>query len=303
MDIGLCIRQAGDPTGTVASFALEAERAGFASLWAADRILSPLAPRTPYPASADGELPEWMSTVSDPLLELATAAAVTTTIRLGTSVLVAPWYPPVLLARSAATLDRLSGGRFVLGLGLGWSLDEFEAVGAPCAGRGARMEEILDVLDAAWSDDIVSLTTTREHIAPSVIGLKPTRRRVPVTLAAFTPDGMDRVARRADGWNVAGIPVEVAAAMWQGILAAAEQAGRNPADMQLSVRANVVIVDELPDGRPDFVGSLSQVRDDLRRCRDAGVAEVILDLHSAATTGADVLVLAHDLAAPAMASA
>ncbi|MFN0090293.1 MAG: TIGR03619 family F420-dependent LLM class oxidoreductase [Acidimicrobiales bacterium] len=304
MDIGICLPQSGDTApSAVASFAIAAERAGFGSLWAADRILAPLAPRMPYPASADGELPSWMSNVADPLIELAAAATVTSTIRLGTSVLVAPWYPPLLLARSSTTLDRLSAGRFTLGLGVGWSVDEFDALGTPFTNRGARMEEILDVLDAVWNDDAVSITTTREHIAPSTVGLKPTRGRIPVSMAAFTPAGLDRIARRADGWNVAGIPVEIAATMWRDVLAAAERAGRNPAEMRLIIRAIVHLVGELPEGRPDFTGSLQQVRDDINRCMASGADEVFLDLHNCTTDADQMLALASEIAERALTSA
>lgn len=276
MDIGLALPQHGHDRPTVTEVAVAAERAGFASLWTFDRLLSPRAPRSPYPASADGELPAWMERVVDPLLALTAAAAVTSTIRLGTSVLVAPWYPPLLLARSSASLDRLSGGRFTLGLGTGWSVDEYEAVGAPMASRGARLDETLDVLNAAWREPVVSITTSREHVAPSVIGLKPRAGHVPLLLAAYTPPALDRVARRADGWIPAGIPVGAVAGMWQGLRRAAETYGRDPSALRLVVLANVTITDRLAGDRPEFVGSVDQVRDDVARCVDAGVDEVIV---------------------------
>ena len=277
MDIGIGLPQGGLSATAVTELAVTAERAGYHSLWAFDRVLAPLEPRTPYPASADGTLPTAMSSVLDPILTLTAAAAVTSAIRLGTSVLVAPWYPPVLLARAAASLDRLSGGRFDLGLGVGWSDDEYEALGVPIAGRGRRLDEILDVLDAAWTQDVVSITTSREHIAPSVIGLKPVRGRVPVTLAAFTPAGLERIARRADGWIPAGMPLDLVAGMWGGVRDAAERAGRDPGALRLTVLANVELLGSLPDSRPDFVGSIDQVRDDVRRCAELGVDELIVN--------------------------
>src|SRR4051794_40549133 len=101
MRIGLAIPQIGalaDPTIT-RQVAVAAEQAGYSSLWALDRLLAPLNPSTPYPASPDGVLPDEQSRVLDPLGVLTLAAAVTTTIRIGTSVLVGPWYPPTILAR------------------------------------------------------------------------------------------------------------------------------------------------------------------------------------------------------------
>ena len=98
--------------------AIAAEQAGIASLWAIDRLLVPSDPRSPYPGTPDGSLPASQHHVLDPLVTLTVAATVTDRIRLGTDVLVAPWYPPVLLARSLATLDRVSAGRLTVGLGV-----------------------------------------------------------------------------------------------------------------------------------------------------------------------------------------
>ncbi len=142
MRIGLAIPQVGSlaDADTVRTVASAAEQAGYSSLWAMDRILAPLDPRTPYPATPDGVLPSEQATCLDPIGVLTLAAAVTDEIRIGTSVLVGPFYPPVLLARSLATLDQISGGRLTAGLGLGWSRDEYDAVGVPQRdlGSGAR---------------------------------------------------------------------------------------------------------------------------------------------------------------------
>src|SRR5262245_24940701 len=107
--------------------AQEAERLGYDTLWTADRLLFPVAPGDPYPATPDGSLPEYYKNVLDPLESLAFAAAHTTTIGLGTSVIAIPFYDPVVLARRLSTIDVLSNGRLRVGFGLGWSKDEFEA--------------------------------------------------------------------------------------------------------------------------------------------------------------------------------
>ena len=164
MRLGVALGQAGclaDPA-SVRSAAAGAEQVGYSSIWVVDRLSDPCA-------------------VLDPITVLSYAAAVTSRVRLGTSVLVAPWYRPVLLARSLASLDLLSDGRLTIGLGLGSSPEEYKAVGVPHAERGRRLEEALDVLDAAWA------------AAPEP------RARPPILLAATGPVGLDRVARRADG--------------------------------------------------------------------------------------------------------
>jgi alkanesulfonate monooxygenase SsuD/methylene tetrahydromethanopterin reductase-like flavin-dependent oxidoreductase (luciferase family) len=131
------------------------EALGYDTLWTADRLLYPVAPKNLYPGTADGSLPAYYKTVLDPLESLGFAAAVTTRIGLGTSVIDIPFYNPVVLARRLTTIDVLSRGRLRIGFGLGWSADEFEAVGAVAKTRGARADEFLDVLDAVWTTDPV----------------------------------------------------------------------------------------------------------------------------------------------------
>src|SRR5687768_16824764 len=163
MKLGLGLPHLGSLASPAAirSVAAAAEAAGLDSLWAMDRLLSPVSPRTlAYPGRIDGVLPAAQQTVIDPLVTLTVAATVTERVRLGTDVLVAPWYAPVLLARSLAALDRVSAGRLIVGLGLGWSVDEFDAVGVPMPGRSQRIEEILDVLGAVWGTDTIEVTTS-----------------------------------------------------------------------------------------------------------------------------------------------
>jgi len=124
-----------------------AERLGYDTLWVADRLLYPIKPRTKYPVSADGSLPQVYKRVLDPLDTLTFVAAHTTRIGLGTSVLDIPFYNPVTLARRLTTLDILSNGRLRAGFGLGWSADEFEAAGASPKERGARADEFLAALN------------------------------------------------------------------------------------------------------------------------------------------------------------
>lgn len=301
MRIGLALPQVGalaDPVAT-RSVAVAADRAGYSSLWALDRLLAPLQPRTPYPANPHGVLPVEQHTSLDPLGVLTLAAVVTDRIRIGTSVLVGPWYPPVLLARSLATLDRISGGRLTVGLGLGWSADEFEAVGVPQRDLGARGEELLDVLDAAWMSEVVAHSGPRVTIPPSIIGSKPVQRpRPPIVLAAYTPAGLDRVARRADGWTPAGLPVDAVGPMWSIVRDLAAGHGRDPDDIELVVRANVKVTDRPLDGdRPSYWGSCEQVADDLVATRAAGAHEVILDVQATARTATELLDLVAELSA------
>lgn len=307
MRVGLAVPQVGvlaDPAA-VRGVAVAAERAGYDSLWAMDRLLAPLAPRTAYPASLDGVLPKEQARVLDPIGVLTLAAAVTDRIRVGTNVLVGPWYPPIVLARSLATLDQISGGRLTVGLGLGWSQDEYEAVGVPQRDLASRSEELLDVLEVTWREEVVEYRGERIHIAPSTIGLKPLQRpRPPILLSAYTPAGLERIARRADGWTPAGLPVEAIAPMWAALRDMAAERGRNPDELALVVRANVKLSDRpLGGDRPSYYGSSEQVADDLAATRAAGAHEVILDLHPNARTAHELLDLAGGLAGASLLAA
>jgi probable F420-dependent oxidoreductase len=259
-----------------------------------DRLLAPLHPRSAYPGTPDGHLPAEHHCVLDPLVTLTHAAAVTHRVRLGTNVLVAPWYPPVSLARSLTTIDLLSRGRLTVGLGIGWSTDEYEATGASITARGARLEETLDVLQRVWTDDIVEYDGSTARIAACTVEPKPHQRpHPPVLLAAFSPAGFDRIARRADGWLPVGMPAAMIGAIWAGIRHAAEGLGRNPDDLQLVVRANVKVAPTTHDGsRAPFTGTIAQIAGDVGAIADAGANELILDVQADARTGEEVIELA-----------
>lgn len=294
--IGLTLAQVGPFAGPehITHMAREADARGFDALWVLDRLLDPVAPRSRYPGTPDGALPEEQRIALDPLLTLATAAAHTTRIRLGTNVLVAPWYRPALLARSLASLDVLSGGRLDIGLGLGWSTDEYEAVGVPKRGLASRQEELLDVLDTVWSGDPVTYTGSGFTIAPTAIRPKPVQTpRPPVLLAAYTPAGLERAGRRADGWTPAGLPLDATAFMWSAVQQAAAEAGRDPAALSLVVRANVKHTPRaLGADRPTYHGSVEQIAEDVRGAFALGAHQVVLDLQGTTTTVAEYLDLA-----------
>lgn len=252
MRLGVSLAQSGrlaDPA-TIRSAATGAERVGYSSLWVGDRL-----PVRPGAGTSPTDRPD-LATVLDPITVLSFAAACTTRVRLGTSVLVAPWYRPALLARSLTSVDVLSDGRLTVGLGLGATLDDFAAVGIPQDELGRRLDDALDVLDVTWAG---------------------ATRRPPVLLAASTADGLDRVARRADGWNPSGLPIDLLAPMWAQVRDLAAGHGRDPDGLQLVVRATLDVRDRPVDGdRAPYSGTIEQVAADLADTRRAGAHEVIL---------------------------
>jgi probable F420-dependent oxidoreductase len=224
-------------------------------------------------------IPEQYKIQTDPLDALSFAAAVTKRVGLGTSVLDLPFYNPVMLARRITTVDLLSGGRLRIGMGLGWSPEEFEAAGADMRTRGARADEALDVMHAIWKDDPVEFRGRYFNIAPSTIQPKPVQKpHPPIYLAAFAPGAMKRVATRADGWIPVGLPVPAMQQMWEGIKGMAREAGRNPNDLKLIVRANFSFQPQMMgEGRMIFTGSDQEIKDDIKAVRDLGADEIEFD--------------------------
>ena len=280
MRIGIQLAQLGRQAtpAAVRASAAAAESLGYHSVWVLDRMTVPTEPRSPNPCGVDDGLPEEQRISLDPITVLSFAAAVTDRTRLGTNVLVAPWYQPVALARSLTAIDVLSDGRLTIGLGVGWSVDEYDALGAPPQQADDRLEEVLDVLDATWSGDVGSFAGSAVGMRPSTVRPMPVPRpRPPILLSADTPAGLDRVARRADGWAPAGVPVEMLAPTFADIRDRAAAYGREADALEMVVRANVLVTDRAVDGdRASYHGSIEQVLDDLVATAAAGAHEVVI---------------------------
>jgi len=281
MRVGYAVGNIG-PIGTAENLVRIAQRAealGYDTLWAVERLLWPVKPQTPYPVTPDGSLPAEYKHVLDPLEALTFVAAHTRRIGLGTSVLDIPYYNPVMLARRLSTLDVLAGGRVRLGLGLGWSKDEHDAMGAEMKSRGAKADEFLAVMKAIWTTDPAEFSGKFYTLPKSHIGPKPVQKpHPPIYLAAFAPGALNRIARLADGWNPVAIPVEGMRQMFDATKQTAREAGRDPSQLQLIVRANVEILDK-PRAKEGmiFTGTVAQIKEDVEACKALGAHEVHFD--------------------------
>jgi alkanesulfonate monooxygenase SsuD/methylene tetrahydromethanopterin reductase-like flavin-dependent oxidoreductase (luciferase family) len=197
MELGLALPQFGawsDPA-RVADFAREAETMGFDSLWVGDRLLTPTDPSDLYPAEPKPYPPEFTNS-ADLLITWPAAAAATTTIRLGSSTLNAPWYNAVVLARALTTIDAMSRGRLDVGLGLSWMRDEYTAARVDWATRARRLDETLDLLQVWWTTNPVEFHGEFFEVPESVVDLRPTQPGgPPIYLGGFTPAAMERVGR------------------------------------------------------------------------------------------------------------
>jgi probable F420-dependent oxidoreductase len=258
--------------------AQRAEALGYHSLWVFQRMLYPIKPQNDYPPLPGQPWPKSFERVMDPLVSLAFVAAVTSRIRLGTSVLIVPYYTPVMLAKQLATLDIVSGGRLDVGLGLGWSKDEFDAVGVPHEGRGKRADEFLRCLKAIWTEDPVEFKGEFYSVPRARVEPRPVQRpHPPITIGGYGPT----VIRRAvtyDGFNGGNVPLGQVAPLVKEIKAAAEAAGRDPATLQIVSRGSFQLHAEPkgPDRRPLW-GSLAEIRQDVERYAEAGLTELFLE--------------------------
>ncbi|MFE5941982.1 TIGR03619 family F420-dependent LLM class oxidoreductase [Streptomyces sp. NPDC056480] len=277
----------------ISEFAATVEAIGFDSLWVGDRALVPTEPRDRYPGG--GHAPKEHRTFLDPIVTLSFLAHATRRLRLGTSTLNAPFYSPLLLARSLTSVDILSEGRLDIGFGLGWSSDEYEAIGVPWRGRGARLEEILDVLDHVWSGSTAEHDGALWKIPSAHIGTLPVQRpRPPVLLGGFAPATLERIGRRADGWAGAAMPLPRLAHVIARIRQIAEANGRDPEAMRTVVRVNPAVTSEAaPSDAVPHRGTVVQVSDYLLAAHAAGADEVLVDLQQTARNAEELTDLAH----------
>lgn len=261
----------------LARFASTAEELGAGSLWVGDRLLAAVQPSVGY--AGKDTIPEQFRTGIDPFIALAVAATATTRARLGASVLVAPWYPPVQLARQLTSLDVVSGGRLMPGFGIGWSPEEYQAAGAPFRRRGAQLDELLDALEQLWTTNPVAHQGERWSIPESWVNLKPVQQpRPPIYLGAFRSAGLQRVGERADGWTAVvqvpgGVNLDMLNWQRQKIDDAARAAGRDPSAIHTCVRINVA--EDTP---------VEPVAEAVKVLSDNGYPDMFVDLIYVATT-------------------
>ena len=212
-----------------------AEAAGFESLWGGEHVILPSTIDSKYPYSADGKIPADPDTpIPDPLIWLAFAAAAAPTLRLGTCILIVPQRNPLVLAKELATLDRLSGGRVELGLGVGWMKEEFDALGVPWERRGARNDEYIAAMRALWAGPHATFHGEFVNFEPVTCSPRPVRGSIPIIVGGDSEAAIQRVARIADGYFPGEGDAKRLGAMIQRVRQAAERAGRDPASIEIN---------------------------------------------------------------------
>ncbi len=266
----------------IITVARHAESLGFASLWVLDRLLWPIEPVSKYPGNPRGELPFPMRNTYDPLVVLSFVAAHTEKLLLGTSVLVAAYRSPAVTAKMIATLDQLSKGRTILGLGVGWSADEFTAVGRGIEDRNQQADEFIQVLRKLWTMEESSFDGKFYHVPRSVFLPKPLQKSgPPIWIGGNSERALRRVAAYGDGWHpTSRMPISELKEKIARARATAKQHGRKSDDIALTLRWNAFPDLALPENRP-------LVAEKLRDYREAGVEHICIDLNIPAPTSLD----------------
>ena len=288
MKIGLALPHLG-PEATkenILQIAVDAEKEGIDSLWVAERLLWPLNPRTPYPASPDGSLPTFYQNVFDPLGTLTFVAAHTNKIALGTSVIDMLFHNPIILARRFATLDVLSKGRSIAGLGIGWSKDEYQVSNIPFEKRGKRADEFVQVLKKVWTDDVVEFKGQYYNIPASKIGPKPVQKpHIPIYLGGYVPNTFARIAKHADGWLASlGGPLDFLDNSIKSLKNQASKENRSPNEIKIltltfpqvsQVKSNSEEEYGQQSQRLPLTGTIEEIGRDIQRIKEMGVEHIM----------------------------
>jgi probable F420-dependent oxidoreductase len=283
MELGVFLPISGSATGpdTLTEAAQTAEAQGFDAVWTADRVVTPWKIETTYPYS---ESQQFIVPPEKPFLDsltcLAFLAGVTKSIRLGVSVLVLPYRHPLYWTRVAASIERLSKARLIMGVGVGWMEEEFAALGAPFRERGRMTDEQLEALTMLWRDEHISYAGKYYQFADVAFYPKPIQQpRIPVWVGGEGAAAQRRTAQYGDAWFpyfVRTTPTELRT----GVERVREQAatfGRDPDAIQLTC-CRPIEVTSAPVAQDAEVlrGSPEQLIEELQGYRDAGVTHLAL---------------------------
>ncbi|MBI3246890.1 MAG: LLM class F420-dependent oxidoreductase [Deltaproteobacteria bacterium] len=244
--------------------AQQAEALGFSSVWLGDHIVIPEEISSPYPYTRDGsvgfarDIP-W----PDPFVLLAALAVATKTIRLGTSVAIIPYRNPLHVAKAVATVDLVSHGRYLFGVGIGWLKEEFDALGEPFNERAARTREYLQVMKAIWSGEVAKFQGKYFSFPDLHTNPLPVQKpHPPIIFGGESTAALKRIADLGDGWQPGPIPLDDFRERRGQLKILLEERGRDLSQLQISM------IGSAPD--------LQQHPEKLAALEDLGVKEVVV---------------------------
>ena len=252
-----------DPKEAVA-LAQAAEAAGFESLWTVEHTIVPAGYASAYPYDPSGKMAGGRNDIPlpDPLIWMAFIAAATTRIKLATGILILPQHNPVLAAKQIATLDHLSGGRILLGIGVGWLQEEFAALGVPFAERGARTDEYIAAMRELWSADQPTFKGRFVAFESAYCRPQPVNKSVPIIVGGHSEAAARRAGRLGDGFFPGKGEGDELLALIDEMRKTATDAGRDPDTIEITAGTASVFA-------PDAV-------DQLKQLEERGVSRVVV---------------------------
>jgi probable F420-dependent oxidoreductase len=263
--------------------ALAAEESGFDSIWVPDRTVFPedIAVRYPGRFGAPGSIPDSQQ-VLEPVTAMSFLAGSTSRIKLGFNVLVLPFRNPVLNAKMVTTLDILSGGRVIFGVGVGWMPEEFEAMSASYEDRGALTDEHIEMFKALCTGNVAEYDGRHFQVSGKVFYPKPLQKPYPpIWIGGKSRAALRRVARLGDGWLPIGLTPEEIATGGRVLRRLCEEAGRDPDTAKLGLNLSMSIGEpqRSPGGeRVPLTGQVADIIDDVHRYRDAGLELLVISM-------------------------
>jgi probable F420-dependent oxidoreductase len=272
MRIGVVFPQTeiGADAGAVRAYAEHAEGLGFAHLLAYDHVVG----ADPKVHAGWNGFYDVHDTFHEPLVMFGYLAAATTSLELVTGVVILPQRQAVLVAKQAAEVDLLSGGRLRLGVGLGWNAVEYEALGEDFSNRGKRSEEQVDLMRKLWTEQSVTYAGTYHRVTGAGLAPLPIQRPIPVWFGAKAPPACRRAGRLGDGWfPMVGPGPELDQALRE-VTQAATEAGRDPAEIAM-------------EGRVSWNGNADDLADGLRAWAEAGASHVSINTMKAGLATVD----------------
>jgi len=258
---------------SIVDLATACEQRGIESLWVPEHPVVPTDYQTRYPLSADGKLPRAYTELPDPFPLLAAAAAVTKRLRLGTGICLVPERDALMTALQVATLDWISNGRFLFGIGAGWLEEEMRLFTPHFAHRFAFMKEAVAAMRTVWAKDGASFDGTWVKFPAVVCRPKPVQvPGPPVIVGGMGPNVLKRVASWGDGWMPIGLPPGDVAAKRGEIDRLARDAGRDPSKITLTVMIGA------PPGMEEEALAMLPGPDVVAAYRDAGADRLVVSI-------------------------